>query len=185
MAIDLMMVHRMTKGSSSPVFLLRNFSKEYLGYPDFNAVPQDVYDFWYNKQPKKVQRTITNRSRERVNLYTYLSQCGYNAESTIRHLIRNHFLEKNGEFPVGSNYGTSWYVYIPVDKKIEKHFTEEKVPRYRASTKKVPLEEALFLCDSKLTLEAAKSRIKALGLTSKVSIKGASWRVPVDLPYDL
>ena len=185
MAIDLMTLHRRTKGSTSPVLLMRYFPKDYIGYPDFNAVPQDAYELWFEMQPKKVQRIITNRSRERIKLRTYLSQCGYNEESSTRHLIRNHFLEKNGEFPSGSRYGDSWYIYLPIDPKIEKHFTEDKVPRYRPTTKKVPLEEALFLCDSSLTLEEAKERIKALKLTSKVSIKGDSWKVPADLPYDL
>ena len=185
MKIDLMELHKQLKDSISPVLLLCNFPREYIDYPKFKSVPQDAYEVWLKKQPARVRREIEVMGKEKVRLRTYLLQCGYNVETSLSLLVRNGYLDKHGWFSPNSRYGKGAEVYLPVHSNILKNLTNDQAVRPRRSVTKVPLEEALFLCDSDLTPEEAKSRIQALGLTSKVSIKGDSWRVPVDLPYDL
>lgn len=185
MKSNLMALHKQLVNSTSPAILLRKFTKEYVDWPNFKAVPQDAYEFWLKNQSNKVRREIGNLRKEKICLRTYIAQCEYDVATSIRRLIRYDFLDKQGAFKPGSRYGVGTDVYLPVHRAILKHLTNDEVVRLRCSVKKVPLEEALFLCDSPLTLEEAKERIQSLGLTSKVSIKGESWMVLAELPYDL
>lgn len=187
MKFNLMALHKQLVNSTSPAILLRKFSPEYVDWPKFQSVPQDAYEFWLKKQTNKVKREIDNLRKEKMCLRVYLAQCEYNVETSLNLLVRYGYLDKQGAFKPGSRYGvgTGFEVYLPVHRSIIKHLTNDEVVRPRCSVKKISLEEAIFLCDSPLTLEEAKERIQSLGLTSKVSIKRESWFVPADLPYDL
>ena len=185
MKFNLMALHKQLVNSTSPAILLRKFSPEYVDWPKFQSVPQDAYEFWLKKQTNKVKREIDNLRKEKTCLRTYLAQCEYNVATSIRLLVRYDYLDKQGAFKPGSRYGTGFEVYLPVHQNILKHLTNDEVVRHRCSVKKVPLEEALFLCDSPLSIDEAKERIMQLNLATSVTMKGDNWLVPADLPYDL
>lgn len=182
MKYDLMSLHKRVPDSRNPLSLLNRFTKEELNYPHFSDVSEEVFNFWLNMHGKRAKTRILSRFRPRIPLLQYLKQNGYCISGTLAKLNWYKITSSKGAFPKNSLHGEGFDVYLPPSPKLINHFSDTPLKKRKEL---VPLEDALFLCDSSLTPEEAKERIKALKLTSKVSIKGDSWKVPANLPYDL
>ena len=184
MLYNLLEIHKAADGSQSPSILLRRHKATEVNHPSY-VVGKPLFDEWVSMhRSKKVQQRIFNTFKESIPLTDYLVQNGYNLRVTLIRLRRYDFLTHDSKFPYNSLYGYGEHVYLPVPKNLVTHLTDDEVINPR-TMRKITLEEALFLCDSSLSLEEAKERILSMGLSSKVSIKGESWFVPAELPYDL
>ena len=184
MLYNLLEIHKKVESSQNPTILLRRYSRLEVNHPSY-VVGKPLFEEWVSMhRSKKVQKRILNTLKDSMPLADYLVQNGYNLKATLIRLRWYDFLTSDSKFPYNSIYGYEEHVYLPVPKNLVKHLTDEEVKKTH-TMKKISLEEALFLCDSPLSIDEAKERILSLGLSSKVSIKGESWLVPADLPYDL